>query len=160
MHTHNAIDEHLVLGARTGHGVFEVDGVAHGPVGATPDHLHERVLHVAGKVGLDDLFERAAVAVFVGLGDGADLAVGAVGEDGADLEGVGADFGFGGAVDFGDVRVDGLGVDGGGVFLSAGGEDHEEHAFGLHGEVVFDVLFQGATVGALVGLLDGVHVGV
>ncbi len=108
----------------------------------------------------EDFFEGAPVFVLVGVGDGADLGVGAGGEDGADGELFGADAGFGGAVDFGDVGVDGLRDCGGGVFGSGGGEDHAEHAFGFGGEVFADVLFEGAAVGALVGLFDGGKVSV
>ena len=52
------------------------------------------------------------------------------------------------------------GQDGGGVFLTGGGEDHGEHALGEHGEVVCDVGFEAAVVVVVVCGFDGVHVGV
>lgn len=105
-------------------------------------------------------FQRQPVFLLVGVRDGADLAVAAVAEDGADGELVGADAGLAGAVDLADVGVDGGREAGGGIFLAGGGEDHGEEAFGFGGEVAADVRFEAAVVGGLVGVFDGLQVGV
>ena len=107
-----------------------------------------------------DFFQAAAVLALVDGGDSADPGVAAVGEDGADGKGLGTDAGFGGAVNFGDVGVDGGGDDGGGVFLAGSGENHHEHALGFHAGVGADVGFEGAVVGVVVSLFDGGEVGV
>lgn len=76
---------------------------------------------MAGELALQHRLERDAVLGVVGEGDGAEGGVAAVGEDGADVEGVGAEAGFGGAVEVGDVGGDVVGEDGVGVFLAGGG---------------------------------------
>lgn len=115
---------------------------------------------MARELPLDDLLEREAEFRLVGEGDGAEVRGRAVGEDGADGEVVGAEAGFRSALEVGDVGVDGVREERGGVFLPGGGEDHGEEAFGLCGEVGFHVCFEGAVVGGLVGVLDGGEVGV
>lgn len=153
-------DQQVVAGAQALHRVLEEHRIAHGGIRAPPDHLHERLLHVSGKLLLQHFFERDAVFGLVGEGDGAEGAVAAGGDEGADGERVRAEAGFGGAVELGDVGVGVVGEDGGGVFLAGGGEDHGEEAGGFAGEVGGDGGGEGAVVGGLVGALDGVQIGV
>lgn len=83
------------------------------------------------KLSLDDRLQGATVFVLVGLGNGADLAVGAIGEDGANGELLRPGLGFGSAMEFSDISVDRLWENRGRLFLSSGSEDHEVHALRL-----------------------------
>ena len=81
-------------------------------------------------------------------------------KDGADGELIGAETGFGRAVEFRDVGVDLSGEHGGGIFLAGGGEDHSEEALCFSRQVGADVGVEGAVVGRVVGVFDGEEVGV
>lgn len=94
---------------------------------------------MAREFGFDDGLEGTVIFGLVGLHDGADLAVAARSENGADGHLVSAGFAFGGAVHVFDVLFCLLGDDGRRLFSSAGGHDHVEHAFGLHAQVTLDV---------------------
>ena len=157
---HDAVDQQLVLGAGALHARLQQGGVEHGAVGTAAHHAHERVFHVAREFLLHDGVEGDAVFVFVGEGDGADLAIAAVGENGADGQLLGANFGLGGAVELRYVRVNVLRQHGSRVFLPRAGYDHHVHTFRLPAEVAAHVRVQAAVVRLLVGLLDGGHIGV
>lgn len=75
---------------------------------------------------IQHFLEGEPVFHLVGLGYGAQLAVGAGAEDRADAELFGAHAALGGALELHDVGVDGLGDDGRGVLLAGSGEDHRE----------------------------------
>ena len=141
MNPHHPHHEQMIARAHPRHRLLQRHRIPHDAIGTAPHHLHERHLHVAREFAFQHLLERDAVAGLVGLRDGADLAVGAGGEDRADGELVCAGAALGGAVDFGDVGVDVLGQDGRGVFLAGGGEDHHEQALCFHAEVAADVGF-------------------
>lgn len=157
---HHPRDQQLVLGAEPLHRLLEVNRIAHDAITSRPHHLHERLAHVAGELGLEHFLEGEVVFGLVGVGDGADGAVAAGGEEGADGELVGAEAGLGGAVELGDVGLDLLRQDGRGVFLAGGGQDHGEEAGRFAGEVGAHVGGEGAGEGFLVGGFDGVQVGV
>lgn len=92
--------------------------------------------------------------------DGADLAVRAIREDGADRQGFCSGFRFRGAMEFHDVCVDRLGMNGGGFLLSGRRKNHAVHPLGFGGKVGLDISLQAPAVGLLVGSLDGANVGV
>jgi len=116
---------------------------------------------VSRELLLDNLFQIAmALSVLVLVRNGADLAVTAVGQDGAHSQLVGADAAFGGVVEGVNVGFDVLGEHGRAVFLARAGEDHREEALRLEGEIAADVGLEGAVVFGLVGVFDGVDVGV
>lgn len=158
MDAHDAVDQHLVLRTGATHAVLQGHGVFHGAIGGAADHAHERIFHVAGEVLFEDVFELDAVLVMVGVRDGSDVAVGAVGEDGANGDLFGADFAFGGAVQLGDVRVDRLWDDRGGILLPSSSDDHGIHPLSLCRQVGSHVGFERAVVCLLVRLFYGVHV--
>lgn len=158
MNHHNSPHEGLVLGSQARHGRFQEIRVVFRRICSGADDEEQSILHVAGEFGFDDGLEGTVIFGLVGLHDGADLAVAARGENGADGHLVSAGFAFGGTVHVFDVLLRLLGDDGRGIFGSAGGHDHVEHAFGLHAQVALDVRLEGFAVHVLVVLFDGIHV--
>jgi len=161
MDPHHSIDQQIVLGPHPLHRLLQRHGVTHRPIRPRPQHRQQRIQHMARKVLLDDLLERNAVLGLVGVRDGAQMAVAAVRDDGADGHGVAAEFGrFRRAMQVRDVGVDLLREDGRRVFLPGGGEHHGEQPLRFQRQVVAYVAFQRPRVFGGVGGLDGVHVGV
>lgn len=99
-------------------------------------------------------------ALFVGVGNGTQLIVVSLRKDAADENLVRARLALGGSVQLHDVGVNLLRNDGSRVLCAVGGQDHHEVALRLHAEIALNRLLEAAAEGLVIGLLDGVEVGV
>lgn len=95
----DAVDELVVLGAKTSHGILEEPSLQHVLVGAMLQLIQERILHVSCELLLDNIVEASGVLSLVLVRNGADLVVVAQAENAAHGHGIVANLALGGAVD-------------------------------------------------------------
>ena len=161
MQPHQPTHQQHILRAGALHRILQRLRIRLGAIHTTAQHPQQRILHMARELVRNDLSKLAMVAGMVGVGDSADLAVRAMGEDSADTRGIRAHLGaLGSAMQLSDVLVRLLRVHGRRLVGARARQHHGEQLLRLQREVAADVGFERAVVLALVGGFDGVDVGV